>query len=299
MTLQERFAANLRALRECYGETQEDLALALHLSKTAVSNYECGARMPGSDILLALAEHFMIPVDDLLQQELSAALRVEPDAKLMPRSIPVLLPLVSSKEALQDPHFREALRAHRALYSALTDRPQDSDPDDLFRAQEGYTRCADGPAAGEAAAGRLALLFLQFLLLDTSPEILLTDSAPLQCMRSSDRDFDDTVQRYREENDPQFERERRAYAREMQGPEAQKEIVELLQILREEPRLRSYADYYMALRYLLGLNGKGLSRERSMQIGTELLQDLAALGDPLSRRLLRFMRRSWPVRRRG
>ena len=71
MTLQERFAANLRALRECYGETQEELALALHLSKTAVSNYECGARMPGSDILLALAEHFMIPVDDLLQQELS------------------------------------------------------------------------------------------------------------------------------------------------------------------------------------------------------------------------------------
>lgn len=39
-------ASNLKHLRKSYGETQEELANALHLEKSTISQYENGSRKP-------------------------------------------------------------------------------------------------------------------------------------------------------------------------------------------------------------------------------------------------------------
>lgn len=56
----------LRQLRERKGLTMKDTARALELPYTTYVNYEKGAREPGSDMLVKLADFFDTSIDYLL-----------------------------------------------------------------------------------------------------------------------------------------------------------------------------------------------------------------------------------------
>lgn len=47
--------------------SQEDLAMALHVTRQAVSNYECNKRQPSPGTLSAIAEIFDISLDMLMK----------------------------------------------------------------------------------------------------------------------------------------------------------------------------------------------------------------------------------------
>ena len=59
----------LQELRKAKGFTQEQLAEALFVSRTAVSKWESGRGYPSIDSLKALARFFAVSVDDLLSGE--------------------------------------------------------------------------------------------------------------------------------------------------------------------------------------------------------------------------------------
>ncbi len=68
------FGEKLQGLRKQKGLTQEELAKALFVSRTAVSKWESGRGLPGIDSLKAMAEFFSVSVDRLLSgDELVAA----------------------------------------------------------------------------------------------------------------------------------------------------------------------------------------------------------------------------------
>ena len=56
----------LQSLRKQRGLTQEDLAAALYVSRTAISKWESGRGTPSIDSLKAIAAYFSVSVDDLL-----------------------------------------------------------------------------------------------------------------------------------------------------------------------------------------------------------------------------------------
>ena len=56
----------LQELRKRKGLTQEELAAALYVSRTAVSKWESGRGYPNIDSLKAVAKFFSVTVDDLL-----------------------------------------------------------------------------------------------------------------------------------------------------------------------------------------------------------------------------------------
>lgn len=60
------FHEKLQELRKQKGLTQEQLASALYVSRTAVSKWESGRGYPNLDSLQAIARYFDLPVDDLL-----------------------------------------------------------------------------------------------------------------------------------------------------------------------------------------------------------------------------------------
>jgi transcriptional regulator with XRE-family HTH domain len=49
-----------------YGLTQEDLALAIDVTKQAISKYELGSSIPERDILLNLSHYFRVTENELL-----------------------------------------------------------------------------------------------------------------------------------------------------------------------------------------------------------------------------------------
>lgn len=63
------FNEKLQALRKQKSMTQEELAQALYVSRTAISKWESGRGFPSIDSLKSIARFFGISVDDLLSGE--------------------------------------------------------------------------------------------------------------------------------------------------------------------------------------------------------------------------------------
>lgn len=63
------FHEKLQALRKKKGLTQEELAQALYVSRTAVSKWESGRGCPGIESLKAIAAFFLVSIDELLSGE--------------------------------------------------------------------------------------------------------------------------------------------------------------------------------------------------------------------------------------
>lgn len=63
-------AGNIVKFRKERGLTQAQLAEALNMTPAAVSKWETGAAIPDLDTLIALADYFRLPMDDLLGRTL-------------------------------------------------------------------------------------------------------------------------------------------------------------------------------------------------------------------------------------
>ena len=63
------FNEKLKSIRKSKGITQEELAEALFVSRTAVSKWESGKGYPGIDSLKAISSYFEVTVDELLSGE--------------------------------------------------------------------------------------------------------------------------------------------------------------------------------------------------------------------------------------
>lgn len=63
------FSEKLQELRKSRGLTQEELAEALYVSRTAVSKWESGRGYPSIDSLKELSAYFSVTIDDLLSGE--------------------------------------------------------------------------------------------------------------------------------------------------------------------------------------------------------------------------------------
>ena len=72
------FHEKLKHLRAQKGITQEELAEALYVSRTAVSKWESGRGYPNLDSLKAVADYFSVTVDDLLSEGDLPSARVIP-----------------------------------------------------------------------------------------------------------------------------------------------------------------------------------------------------------------------------
>ena len=55
-----KLGRNIRALRKINNESQEKLVEAVGLTKSAISNYENGIRIPEREQLRAIAKHYNI-----------------------------------------------------------------------------------------------------------------------------------------------------------------------------------------------------------------------------------------------
>ena len=60
------FNVKLQELRKQKGLTQEELAVAIYVSRTAISKWESGRGYPGIDSLKAIAKYFGVSIDMLL-----------------------------------------------------------------------------------------------------------------------------------------------------------------------------------------------------------------------------------------
>jgi transcriptional regulator with XRE-family HTH domain len=63
------FSNRLKALREDNDLTQEELAKALHITRSALANYETNLREPDYALLIKIADYFNVSLDYLLDRK--------------------------------------------------------------------------------------------------------------------------------------------------------------------------------------------------------------------------------------
>ena len=63
------FNEKLKALRSSRGLTQEELAEALFVSRTAISKWESGRGYPSIDSLKGISTFFSVSIDELVSEE--------------------------------------------------------------------------------------------------------------------------------------------------------------------------------------------------------------------------------------
>ena len=84
------FHEKLQELRKRRGLTQEELAEALYVSRTAISKWESGRGYPSIDSLKEISNFFSVSIDDLLSSEAVLSI-AEKENKLNMRSLCDLL----------------------------------------------------------------------------------------------------------------------------------------------------------------------------------------------------------------
>ena len=67
--MDNKVSERLLRMRTLRGETQEQVAEAIGISYVSLSRYETGQRMPKMNILLKLADHYGVSVDEIMREE--------------------------------------------------------------------------------------------------------------------------------------------------------------------------------------------------------------------------------------
>ena len=105
-------------MRKSYNETASDLADAVGVGKSAISEYETGSRgkIPPRNVLVNTAKHYGVTVDDLIEGDFTGC-GLGDLSKITYQSVQnltyELFPLISSSKALRNGNFKKAYDLHK------------------------------------------------------------------------------------------------------------------------------------------------------------------------------------------
>lgn len=270
---------NIRFLRTFYGESQDDLAKALFCSRTLITQWETGKKEITLDRLVLIADHFFVSPDELINEELSEMLDYTTMSnagltKLFQRMIVFFRP----KPDTDNPHFKSgcdlAIKAFRMSDSDGIEKAKSILVDAIDEFEESIS---DGVKYFPNA--NIIALILVLLLLSS------IDNKALDQLSSS---F----------TQPNSKQEKRKL---LQNQEIINQMMEnkkklshefdsfLITHLSEMKRQRSnsmLADYYIALRYFLGLVDNEIPFCWNQGMGLDLMLTYYKLGNKYAERFL-------------
>lgn len=272
----ELLARNIRTVRNSFGETQQQLADAIHVTKQTVSNYERGASFPDMGILSSVAGHYGIPVGMLMDSpipDLKQVFRTEHSADDFVGCTSSLFPLLESEEVSRYPGFSKAYRVCESIVSS-----GDTEFESMVEAFEVLCDIYEKKHSAEALVDALLIWFyiagaMRFSGLDPRLVALLAS--------------DD------------FREGRASFAlkdvmTDMQnsdlGAEDLKDLreftVEFIRLLRGHQGFEDLAYYYVALGYLYGIMDGDFDLPESQQIASSMLFSMGSVGNRYARRAL-------------
>lgn len=279
-------ASNLKRLRKSYGETQEELAIALHLEKSTVSQYENGSRKPDEEILKGIAKRYGVTLDLLLYEDLSFF----PDmlayfSNIDSNSLTTarLYPIYKLDKRFDTKTIR-AFEAHKQLLFGSSEEKDEVDIDLILDAyDEAYEKFdIDSDEFLVIAVNSLSLCML---LLSS----ILNEESGKQL-----KDFVSKDKRSKKEISsfvlnivlPSFN------DNEVRTPQFKRDLDEgflyLIEILKENRKYSKVADYYFALRYMLNLVDNDYDYATNQLIGSELINGLSRLNNPYAKQFIQI-----------
>lgn len=280
-----QFGRNIKYLRTAYGETQLELALAVGLdSPNTIANYEKGERSSKPDIRKKIALHYHITEDELIHSDFSSlhvsSSQLGDKEKMMEMTL-LMFPIICTEKAMKDSLFQKGLEAHMRALNAMKEGCTfaDSDYDTCVNAYSNSYNTSETPES-------VANLLWWFLISEMSVknQWMIEGANALNDKRVSNGAFfksfylkDCSIKE--EENCPED-------VEQKDLEELDQAIIELLKELKKDAQYSSLADYYTALRYVLGCVNNELTEAMNKAVGAEMMWAFTRLGNEYAKKFI-------------
>ena len=262
---------NIQHLRKIYNETLDDLGNVIHCAKSTVKGYENGSRSPDLHTLQLLAVHYNIAVDELLNADLTDLENISIDLNsscCRAELIKLIFPLYSSQDALENLSFKKGYELSQELLVGFSNN-EILVGNMIVRIFEAFSTAANEINSFEAVANLLWTIFVWWSQIQDTNQILSLHNKSL----SKKLSFKDWMA-LKDMEDASIAEKRASFIADFNVL-----INDAIKILKSDQEWSDLADYYLALRYVVGMVDTGLSSEMNLAIGEQMMISFMSLGN--------------------
>lgn len=262
---------NIQHLRIIHNETLDELGSIIHCAKSTVKGYENGSRKPDLQTLQLLSAHYNKTVDELLYTDLTGLEIISIDLNSPAHTtelLRVILPLYSSEEAMKNPNFKNGYDLSQRLLEAFSNAEVLSGSV-IARIFEAFVKATDESESPEAVANLVWSVFVCWShIADTNK--LLTLQNKLLSKKLSIKDY----MSLKDTEDSSIIEKKAGFVSYIDDT-----ITEALKALKSKQEWSDLADYYLALRYVVGMVDTDLTTEMNSAVGMQMMLSFMTLGN--------------------
>ena len=262
---------NIQHLRRIHGETLEELGKVIISAKSTVKGYENGSRKPDLEKMQLLAAHYNKSVDELLYTDLTGVDSMEMDLNSSAHMIEllnVIIPLFTSEEAMENKAFKKGYELSQNLLNSFA-KAEILSGNTIVRIFEAYAEAVDTSESPEALANLMWTIFVWWSQLYDTKELLSMQNRLL-----SKKLGIKYYMHLKDTTSKEIKETRLGFITDVNDM-----INEILRTLKSELEWADLADYYLALRYVMGLVDTELSNEMNTAVGMQMMLSFMTLGN--------------------
>lgn len=262
---------NIQHLRIIHNETLDELGSIIHCAKSTVKGYENGSRKPDLQTLQLLAAHYNKPVDELLHVDLTGLESISIDLNSPHHTtelLKIILPLYSSEDAMENSNFKNGYDLSQRLLDAFA-KAEFLPGNMIVRIFEAFATAADEVEVSESVANLLWSIFVWWSQIYDTNRLLSLQNKLLSkklCLKD--------WMSFTDKEDASVAKKRVSFIADFDGI-----INEALKSLKSEQDWSDLADYYLALRYIVGMVDNDLSTEMNLAVGMQMMLSFMVLGN--------------------
>ena len=260
---------NIKYMRRFYGVTQTELSKVLKVEQHSVSQYETGKRSLNYEYVQLLANYFRIPIEEFVKEDLSNIMvyNLDVDIDFIFEFLDIIFPKFLVSETMEDVYFQKGCKCLNSIR-------EDFKKNKVISIKK-YEECID--------------LFLQsyrkFQTLKSIANtlgVILVFYAP-QFTGEEEEEVGKEI--YKQRRISKQVLKKYFLREEIVNNPIKKEFIEKyndfvmegIRILKEIPEWSQLGDYYLALRYIIGMVENDNNQDMNILIGEEFMINLFEL----------------------
>ena len=265
---------NIKHLREMHAETLDELGAVVHCAKSTVKGYENGSIKPDLQTLQAIGMHYNKTVDELMNTDLTDLGDLTLDLNSlsgMIQLINVIVPLYRSDKAMENDNFRKGYELAQRLLDGFS-KAEVMSGNIIVSIFESFITAAEESESPESVANLMWSIFIWWTQMYDPDQMLSLQNK----MLSKKLTFKDYM-KLRDTEDAKTKEKRESFIKDFD------EIINVtLRALKSEQEWSDLADYYLALRYVVGMVDTELTYEMNSAVGMQMMLSFMALGNDLA-----------------
>ncbi len=265
---------NIKHLREMHAETLDELGAVVHCAKSTVKGYENGSRKPDLQTLQAIGMHYNKTVDELMNTDLTDLGDLTLDLNSlsgMIQLINVIVPLYRSDKAMENDNFRKGYELAQRLLDGFS-KAEVMSGNIIVRIFESFITAAEESESPESVANLMWSIFIWWTQM-YDPDQMLSLQNKMLSQKLTFKDY----MKLRDTEDAKTKEKRESFIKDFD------EIINVtLRALKSEQEWSDLADYYLALRYVVGMVDTELTYEMNSVVGMQMMLSFMTLGNDLA-----------------